>query len=928
MESPRAFPSRAATPLGLCAVFVAASLFGPGGDGMPLPVSGPRVAPAQVVQGRVVTELGDPIPWTLVRLLDASGAQVGSDVTSSSGTFRLPAPATGSYRVRAERIGFAATLSDTLQLVEGSPRSLRLTANEAPIQLPPLEVESERVCGLDPRQGSGLFAVWSEIRKALELQVATEESGLFYFAGEVWEYAVDRIGLQVDPIRAAEQTRKIQFSSSSGFYAVDPDLLAESGFRQDLPSGNRQYYGPDARTLLSDSFQSSHCYGVRRENNLAGLSFEPRELAGERVDVRGTLWLDADSGELESIEFDYVSDRISPSELEGGYLQFDRLPEGAWIVQEWWIREPMTAKEKRVLGIRGLGPMFWEGGGRITSARRRSADPLPVVERVQPAAELTVAAAVAASVPGPIEIRELFAQERPDDAAAAFRSACASGDSLKLEGLWVDLRGLATRAEIAEWESRPVSARCAFLAQLVAERALRAGVTTEVRLAQHYRRLARAREDWSLASPRVQDGAAELYGRHPELEYDDRGLVYVRLGEPDEIGYTIAGLEGAMGNRVEGWRYDYPEGPRVFFFSPVTRLGVGVRDFRLLDALWRAMGSSNAAEPIEFFTRIPTAPLRDLYLAFQGLDPVYASLAYRTRTLTETGLQSELSDERQATLADVAFVVDSIPDAPDIDPSIRFAWERLRFLNPRSGETVAWILAAARAVDLEFAAGPAADPGYRIELSTTVQLGTTVVLESAEVELASEAPLADDGAVIARLPLTLGPGTHPFTLMVRDLNVTEPAERGNWTRGSVIALAQLDLPEISDLAVAADSGGAWTRDGVTFLAITPSHVTTPGGELHLYFEVYGMRDGTPYEVEIRAVAERDANLIWAITPTELAYRASFESAMSGTSGISPHHIRLDLSDTPAGAYVLGVRVTDRDSDRQSLPVTTPIVRRR
>ncbi|KPJ76734.1 MAG: hypothetical protein AMS19_12945, partial [Gemmatimonas sp. SG8_23] len=78
----------------------------------------------------------------------------------------------------------------------------------------------------------------------------------------------------------------------------------------------------------------------------------------------------------------------------------------------------------------------------------------------------------------------------------------------------------------------------------------------------------------------------------------------------------------------------------------------------------------------------------------------------------------------------------------------------------------------------------------------------------------------------------------------------------------------------------------------------------------------------------RAVPERDGDLIWAITPSDLAYRASFESAMPGTSGISPHHIRLDLSDTATGAYVLGGRVTDGESGRQSLPVTTPVVRRR
>ena len=80
-----------------------------------------------------------------------------------------------------------------------------------------------------------------------------------------------------------------------------------------------------------------------------------------------------------------------------------------------------------------------------------------------------------------------------------------------------------------------------------------------------------------------------------------------------------------------------------------------------------------------------------------------------------------------------------------------------------------------------------------------------MTVESATTELVSRRSLEDDDAVIGRLPITVGPGIHPFTLMVRDLG-EEPADRGNWTRGSVTALSQSNLPEISDLAVAADSG--------------------------------------------------------------------------------------------------------------------------
>jgi hypothetical protein len=281
------------------------------------------------------------------------------------------------------------------------------------------------------------------------------------------------------------------------------------------------------------------------------------------------------------------------------------------------------------------------------------------------------------------------AQERPGEAAAALRAACVSGDALLLEGLWRDLRGLATRTEIEEWDSRPTITRCAFLVDLVAQRAFRPGIPVEERLEQHYERLARVRSDWGLSSPRAQTGAAELYGRHPDLEFDDRGLVYLRMGEPDEIAFAYAGVEGDMGNRVEGWRYDDRGGPRVFFFHPSPE---SESDCATIACSMRSGGPwgtgtrpSRSTSSVGFprpRCAICISPSRG------STRPMLRGPIARRRP-SGVGLLNELPDERKAKLANVAFVVDAIPDAPFLDPSVRFSWERLRFFNPASGEAVA-----------------------------------------------------------------------------------------------------------------------------------------------------------------------------------------------------------------------------------------------
>ena len=59
---------------------------------------------------------------------------------------------------------------------------------------------------------------------------------------------------------------------------------------------------------------------------------------------------------------------------------------------------------------------------------------------------------------------------------------------------------------------------------------------------------------------------------------------------------------------------------------------------------------------------------------------------------------------------------------------------------------------------------------------------------------------------------------------------------------------------------------------------------------------------------------------------EATFGVSFESEMPPSGGLGSHHLRLDLSDTPAGDYTLGIRITARETGRRSLPATTSIIR--
>src|SRR5205807_1859715 len=66
-----------------------------------------------------------PVVGGILSLLDAQGARVSTALTGDGGMATLTAPSAGTYRVRAERIGFESFTSDTVTVLAGV-RPLRI----------------------------------------------------------------------------------------------------------------------------------------------------------------------------------------------------------------------------------------------------------------------------------------------------------------------------------------------------------------------------------------------------------------------------------------------------------------------------------------------------------------------------------------------------------------------------------------------------------------------------------------------------------------------------------------------------------------------------------------------------------------------------------------------------------------------------------
>jgi hypothetical protein len=328
-------------------------------------------ARAQSVTGRFVDPDGSPIAAARVALQAESGAVVHAVLTGPDGQFTVRAPAAGRYVLRAERIGYASTLSEPLTLAAGEQVTHRLVAAGQRVLLDAIVVAAEPRCAIRPGTSEETSAVWGEVRKALDVVSATADEGRSQYVVELFERQMEGAGNTV----TKDERRRIEGMARKPFVTVDPERLSAVGFVEREGEGYL-YAAPDADVLLSDRFLDEHCFRLRVSGapspGLIGLAFEP--VRGRRVpDVQGVLWVDRATAELRLLEFEYTRPPVrGRAGVPGGRMEFQRLPDGRWITSSWVIRMPVEAPRpetnalvpatRQVVAIREVGGAVQQPG--------------------------------------------------------------------------------------------------------------------------------------------------------------------------------------------------------------------------------------------------------------------------------------------------------------------------------------------------------------------------------------------------------------------------------------------------------------------------------------------------------------------------------------------------------------------------------------
>lgn len=556
--------------------------------------------------------------------------------------------------------------------------------------------------------------------------------------------------------------------------------------------------------------------------------------------------------------------------------------------------------------------------------------------------------------------RIAFLSRDIDVAEPAYWKGCEiAGDETALQ-YWLDIEVLATPDELADWDRfrrLPASQTdlCRHLRRFWGQRTLASTMTLGARMGQHYSRVRYAQQNYRRRSGHKGITFSNEIGRPENSAYDDRGLLYIRMGEPDRTTQFLGNPQGTARSAVsaecyqpnESWAYDYPDGTKVYH---LTAMG-GTDDFwlvRNLGLVYRcgapeasAQGSGgaiNVLTPLNQHRFVALGPaanlvLQDLYRSRQGLDTRYAQAAqrmhdpnagFRLNTEGSKALESQrvLQIEREWTQADAIFAIQTVPEKPDVAADSRLLVESLQFRGSRRGTTRVWINALIEANRLT----PRVENGeftYRVDarLALVDERGEfSRHQRSFETQVLQR--LIRDESLPVRIAMDVSPGRYQYTLLIRDaLDEPGASRSGNYFRGEMLVRdLSGGLPVMSDVAVAADSGGTWRplspvgpdvgiRPG-------PAHRTGPDGIAYVYFEAYNLTPGGRYETRVRFSLQDGDGEMFDLT---FGGEVPFEGAPR-----TQRVLRLELDDTKPGMYEMSVTVTDGETGQSTLPTTTVI----
>ena len=495
--------------------------------------------------------------------------------------------------------------------------------------------------------------------------------------------------------------------------------------------------------------------------------------------------------------------------------------------------------------------------------------------------------------------RTLFDLNRTREAIATWQDASEhvrSDDAVSM--MRSDIGWIATAEELREWDGLSAGGRAPWLAGFWRERDLESGHAAGERLAEHYRR-------WFVVMRNFRRPAS-LY-RERDLIYpyhgdqrlvDDRGVVYMRHGEPDEVvGFAGSGTEGANLPVNQSWLYYRPEGNLILHFRGAS----GHIDYRLIESLIDVYGyeagvalQAGAFEN-EHLPVLSTDPdklrgPRMLFASRGGLDPAYDRLAVSP----SLGRGPQLAAERERGRKAIATATTTDSYLLHYAHPVHAVIQRYGLAPRGPGSSRLLLVYALPAGDLD--AGTRDSLPLRLHVIAIDSLER--IIETDTVRMIASPPAG--GMAVGLLDVAVPPGQYRLTAVLEAGNDRGRALR--WDGVVVPALGGRGV-ELSDLVLGRPGGLAW-RGGGRPVDLNPGNAFAGTDTLSLYYEVAGVAPGMTYRTRIE-VQRTDRGLLEKVTGRDhRPFVLGFEEQASASPMRSDRSV--DLQQIPAGDYRITV----------------------
>ena len=502
---------------------------------------------------------------------------------------------------------------------------------------------------------------------------------------------------------------------------------------------------------------------------------------------------------------------------------------------------------------------------------------------------------------------DYFVHQDSAGRAEYFAGARAAGSIAAIRMYRTDFSWIATPPELEAFDSlRTSAARAGWLKEFWNKRDVADVREPGARLAEHYRRWFYAMRTFGLVSPHRHYDFTEVY-RSTQNQIDDRGVVFMRLGQPDQ-SRTWAGSGGVAASGVEpneSWLYRRPGGDLIFHF--VSR--GDVQDFKLVESLTDAL-SFNDRQRLQLGGDT-SGLVRALFNSRATFGPMYERVG---SSLTSNVLPVIAQDRQAGTYAiGVGTTTDDnrFRFVSSLDPVVE--GYLLGSADSASPQTLHLVFAvpADRLTPAVTASGVLYPLRFRLYVSTLTdsliaQVDTLRVFGAPQV-------LRNPSYLTGHVEVSVPAGDYRYRLLIE----SRDGVSGTVTTDT-LAVTPLDGRgfALSDLVVGKTGGLSWARQGDT-VYVNPLDRFPAGGDAQLYYEVYGLPAGTAYHTEIKvertgggSIFTRIRRLFGGIHPP---VQLEFDAAAEGV--VSRVHRAVALHGVPNGSYDLTLRITDPASGR-------------